>query len=393
MKKLIAAATPYAISIRQKLHQIPELKYEEFKTATLIEKILESYGYQVQSGVGKTGLVAILDSGKSGKTVSLRADMDALPIEEPKENKYCSQHPGKMHACGHDGHCATVLLCAKVLSELKDEFTGKIKFIFQPAEEGGKGALAMIEDGVLDNPKVDAIFGYHNWPGLPLGQLGVKEGVILAGNGRFEITITGKVAHTAQPENAINPVTVGAELITKLDIVRKKISSPDCIINPYAFNSGDWTKGMSTQVHLVGLYYIGSAEALHNIKTEIQNLCDDIATSTHTKIKLDFTEFLSPTINTAFETKLMTSAAKKHLEELKITELSSCLIASEDFSEYLKKVPGCFFMVGLGEDAAPVHTREYQYNDIILPISATLLCQTIIDYLNNSVVLNNYTGK
>lgn len=196
VKDSIKEFVPRAIAIRHELHQIPELKYEEFKTSAFISSILKSYGCEVTTGIAKTGLVTVIDSGKPGKTVALRADIDALPLKENTHLSYQSQHSDRMHACGHDGHTATLLLVAQVLQEIKDQFCGKVKLIFQPAEEGGKGSLAMINDGVLEDPKVDAIFGYHNWPGLALGKVGTRAGTILVATGRFEILIRGRVARS-----------------------------------------------------------------------------------------------------------------------------------------------------------------------------------------------------
>ena len=175
-------------SIRRHLHQIPELAYEEKETSAFVRQKLVEYGYEIQTVIAKTGVVALLDTGKPGKTIALRADMDALPIQEETGLPYQSKNKGKMHACGHDGHTTTLLAVAWLLQQIKSDLSGKIKLIFQPAEEGGKGSLAMINEGVLENPKVDAIFGYHNWPGLPEGMVALRSGTLLAGNGRFEIT-------------------------------------------------------------------------------------------------------------------------------------------------------------------------------------------------------------
>jgi len=189
--------------------------------------------------MAKTGVVTIIDSGKPGDTVALRADIDALPIQETTNLPYQSQHSEKMHACGHDGHTATLLLVAYLLTNTKDEFCGRVKLIFQPAEEGGKGSLAMIMDGVLENPTVDAIFGYHNWPGLSLGKVGTRVGTILVATGRFELVVTGKIAHTSMPQNAINPVVIGAKIVTALENMQKTVSASGTIVNVVRFDSGE----------------------------------------------------------------------------------------------------------------------------------------------------------
>lgn len=193
MKNILNELTPYYQNLRQQIHANPELKYEEHETAALVAAELKKMGLTPQTGIGKTGVVAVLDSGKPGKTIALRADMDALPIQEETHLPYASKNPGKMHACGHDGHTAALLATAATLVQIKDKFSGKIKFIFQPAEEGGAGARAMIEDGVLKNPNIDAIFACHNHPGDKAGVISTKLGTIFYSNSYFTIKIRGKV--------------------------------------------------------------------------------------------------------------------------------------------------------------------------------------------------------
>lgn len=381
---LIKRNLPEAIEARHYLHQIPELKYEEFKTSAFIAEKLKSFGCDVSTGIGKTGIVALIDSGKPGKTVALRADMDALPIQEATNIYYRSVHEGRMHACGHDGHSATLLTVAWLLQQMKDQFIGKIKLIFQPAEEGGKGSLAMIQDGVLESPKVDAIFGYHNWPGLAEGKVGVRVGGILAGNGRIEITIHGKIAHTAMPQNAINPVTIGAKLITSLDSFRNKYNSNAAIINVTHFQGGNPSGAMSDQAKIIALYYVEDEALLSKIKSDVQVMSEQISKEYHAIIKSDFFEWHSPTINTPVETELLLNIAHSYLPSEDVIELNSCKMAAEDFSEYLKRVPGCFFLIGAGETAAPVHTTEFDFPDKIIPIAAKLLCLTAINFCNNA---------
>lgn len=189
MRSAIQRLLPEIIKIRHQIHENPELCYQEIQTSALVINTLEKFGYQVTKNIGITGVSAILDSGKPGKTVALRADMDALPLQENTSLPYQSKIAGKMHACGHDGHTATLLSVAGVLKDMMNEFKGKIKFIFQPAEEGGAGAAAMIKDGILENPKVDAIFGYHNVPFLPLGVVATKSDCLLAAMDIFTISI------------------------------------------------------------------------------------------------------------------------------------------------------------------------------------------------------------
>lgn len=367
------------IKIRHDLHQIPELAYQEIKTGAYIIKVLEDYGYEVIKNIGKTGFIAILDTHVPGETIALRADMDALPFQENNPLPYKSTHKNVMHACGHDGHCATLLAVAFVLQKIKKQLKGKIKFIFQPAEEGGKGSLAMINDGVLAN--VNAIFGYHNWPGLPVGVIGIKDGPILAGSGRFEIFIKGKTAHTSQPENAINPVILSSKIINELEKFRSTLDKTLGIINITHVNAGLDSGAMSDNGKIIGLYYVDSPETIEKIKQKVHLISEDVCSSYHASVNIQFSEFLSPTINTSKETLLVLNAAKKIVDNEKIEILEKCMIASEDFSEYLKSVNGCFFLVGAGLEHSPVHTPQFDFNDQIIFNAAAVLSQSVVDYL------------
>ena len=352
-----------AIQIRHQLHQIPELKFEERKTSEFIVATLRSYGYEIQEGVGKTGVVTTLDSGKPGRTIAFRADIDALPISESTGVPYQSKHQGIMHACGHDGHTATLLLVARTLQQIKSQLRGKIKLIFQPAEEGGKGSTAMIQDGVLEDPAVDAIFGYHNWPGLPLNAVATRSGCILAGSGRFEIILQGKRAHLADPKSAINPVVIGAGIVQKIDA----LSIPMTIVNILGFNSGDWKQGTSEQTEIVGCYFSEGEEPYLQLKHSIESIV-----GAHGSIA--FHEFQSPTINTTSETELLFSAAHT-IRVTNVQRLQGCKMAAEDFSEYLKHVPGCYFLIGAGESTPSLHTPLYNFPDEILAPAAQLMVQ------------------
>ena len=370
---------PKILNIRQQLHQIPELKYEEVKTAKLITETLKSFGYTVQEGIAKTGLIAILDTGKPGKTIGLRADMDALPIDEPQTNSYRSMHPGKMHACGHDGHCATLLAVAYALYQVKDNLKGKIKFIFQPAEEGGKGSTAMIEAGALKNPPVDEIYAFHNWPGLAEGIIAVRPGTILLGNGRIEITIKGKPAHTAQPENAVNPVILGSEVITQLEMKRFNAALNPTVLNILSFNTGE-LRGMAEKAEIIAVYYTETENHLDELKAQIHEVCDRVKEIYKTDIIVAYKPFHSPTINTVNESEKIAQAASNLYGNQKSLKLEKSMIASEDFSEYLKHVPGCFFLVGAGEQAKSVHTEQFQFNENVILIAANVICEMVINH-------------
>lgn len=377
LQERIKHVLPSVIALRHALHKIPELKYQEFKTAKLITQTLIAHGYKPQTKVAGTGIVATLDTGKPGKTIALRADMDALPLTEPKGLAYRSQHEGCMHACGHDGHCATVLGVAILCQQLRPQLTGKIKFIFQPAEEGGKGSTKMIEAGVLDNPPVDAIYGYHNWPGLPKGCVASKTGAILVGNGRFSITIKGKPQHSANLSPQASSLTVGALFIQ--EIAKFNQSYTHDAFNCLSFQSASLEKYMDNTVEIIGVYYVESEHALNRFKQLLGKLTLQATEKKAFDLQTQITAFHCPTVNHDKPTEHVFKIANQLLGSDKIEVLAKPQLASEDFSEYAKHVPASFFLVGTGRDAARVHTQDYQFEDDILEVAITMfimLCQT-----------------
>lgn len=368
-------------SIRRQLHQIPELGYEERETSSFIRKKLTEYGYESLEILAKTGIVAILDTGKPGKTLAFRADIDALPINEETGLSYQSKNTGKMHACGHDGHTATLLALAWLLQQepVKSALSGKIKLIFQPAEEGGKGSLKMIKEGVLENPQVDAIFGYHNWPGLPEGVIAARSGPILAGSGRFEVAIHGQLGHMAMRKEGVNAITTGARMVSQIDQMCDELDPKCAVLNILSFNGGSREKGMSAHSDIMGVYYVESADILEEIKQKVVKICEEIAQTHGATVDVSFKQFHPPTVNSHNETQLVLDNARLLYGGGGVRELSSCMMVAEDFSEYLQRVPGCFFLVGAGENAPSVHTSQFDFNDRIIPIVAALFAQLAIE--------------
>lgn len=286
-----------------------------------------------------------------------------------------------MHACGHDGHTASLLLTAYVLQQIKHEFQGKVKLIFQPAEEGGKGSTILIEEGVLQNPTVDAIFAWHIWPGLSLNTIAAKPGTILAGNGRFEINITVHIAHMSMPNAAINPVTVGASLITAIDQLREKYRNYFAVINIIRFDCGEMKGGMTDTAKIIGVYFIENDDVLCKIKNDMQIEIDKAIRATQATIKATYYPFHTPTINTKIETELVLYTAHELFSIESVMTLPNILTASEDFSEYLLHVPGCFFLIGAGINSALVHTNKFDFPDEVSTTATLMMCCLAINYL------------
>lgn len=383
MQALIDDIYPYYCKIRHQIHARPELRYEENLTAELIIKELQKIGLTPQANIGQTGVVAILDTGKPGKTVGLRADMDALPITEDTSLDYKSQHHGKMHACGHDGHVATLLGVAHVLYQMRHLFSGKVKFIFQPAEEGGAGAKAMIEDGVLENPSLDAIFAYHNYPGIPTGTILARPGCTMYGNTEFSMLIRGKGGHAAMPEWAIDPIAIAAEIIQKVRTVMLSFAEdlePSVIIITQV-RSGIATNVIPEVAHLSGTIRASSINNFAEVQKRLESTLEILEQNFNAKIELSFNEIYPPTINTPEETDFVFSQASLLLGEKNVNLKPASARASEDFSFFLQKVPGCYFFIGNGENSASCHNPKYNFNDEVLPIAIKLLSNIAINYL------------
>lgn len=385
IQKLLEQLLPEIIQARQSLHACPELRYEEYETAKLVAQFLNRWGYGVNTSLAKTGITAILDSGKPGKTVALRADMDALPILEKTGLPYASKNTGKMHACGHDGHTATLLAVAGTLIQCRELFNGKIKFIFQPAEEGGAGAAEMIKAGALENPKVDAIFGYHNMP-LPFGKISVKSECIFAGADFLSIKIHGKEAHAAFPEKSIDPIWIGSSIVQALQSV---VSRGIAAINPAVlsvteFHAGNTISIIPEKARLTISLRTTSPEIRAQALEQCRNITSGIAQSFGASVNIETISECPPTMNTAFETDLVLRTAHDLYGESNVIQMKNPTMATEDFAFYLEKIPGCFFLVGNGEVNSVLHTSSYHFQDSIIPIAASVLIKSAINFLNST---------
>lgn len=378
----LAELLPEITAIRQTIHTHPELKYEEYATAELIANYLQRWGYTITTGIAKTGISAVIDSGKPGKTVALRADMDGLPILEQTGLPYASKNVGKMHACGHDGHMATLLAVAATLTHCRDQFKGRIKLIFQPAEEGGAGALEMIKHGVLENPKVDAIFGYHNIP-MPIGTIGVKSGCIFAGANFFSIKIRGKGGHAAFPERAIDPIWIGSNIIQALQsVVTRNLSAlQPVVLSVTEFHGGNTVNVIPEEARITVSLRTTSAHTRDKALGLCQKISAGIAESFGGQAEMEMLHECPPTVNHVEEAEWVLRTAHELFGESKTIHLNDPLMVTEDFAYFLEKVPGCFFVVGNGEDVV-LHTPHYNFQDSIIPVAASLLMQTAMSYLN-----------
>ena len=364
-------------AIRRDLHAHPELGMEEHRTAALVARKLEEWGIEVHRGVGGTGVVGVLRSGNGEQAIGLRADMDALPMEEANDLPYRSTANGRMHACGHDGHTTMLLGAARYLAETR-AFNGTVNFIFQPGEEGCGGALAMLKDGLFERFPCNQIFAMHNRPGLPVGQYAIRPGPTAAGGAFFDITVEGKGSHGARPEAGIDPVLAACHITAALQsIVSRTVSPMDtAVVSVTKISGGDAYNIIPQFAKISGTARFFSDKARAQIETGLQRVAEGVAAGFGASASLDFRLIFAPTINAPEQTERFAAAAAELVGEDKITRTNQPGMGSEDFSFMMQQVPGAYLHVGNG-DSAPVHNQHYNFNDEAIPYGAALLARVI----------------
>ncbi len=370
-------------AIRRDLHQYPELGFNEHRTAEKIAQYLEQWQIPIHRGLGGTGVVGILKGEAGpGPAVGLRADIDALPMPEINEFPHKSQHEGLMHACGHDGHTAMLLAAARYLSEHRD-FPGTVYVIFQPAEEGLAGAKEMIEDGLFELFPMDAIFGLHNWPGLPAGHFGLRTGAIMASSSTFTITIQGKGAHGAMPNLGADPVMAAVHIAQGLQsIISRNLDPLDhAVLSVTQIHAGSADNVIPDHAELRGTVRTFSYETLDLIEQRMQAICELNAQSLGCSARLDFQRRYPPTINHADPTAFCAELLQDWRGPENVTYPVTPSMGAEDFSFMLEKVPGCYLFLGNGDGdhrtqghglgPCTLHNGSYDFNDELIPIGAT----------------------
>ena len=361
---------------RHHLHQFPETAFEETDTAAYISDRLQSFGMEVHSGLGRTGVVASLSAGTGTRKIALRADMDALYIQEQNDFSYKSKNAGKMHACGHDGHSAMLLGAAQYLSSTKN-FNGTVHFIFQPAEEGRAGAKQMIEDGLFDLFPTDSVYGMHNFPDIPLGHFAVKSGPVMAAFDCFEIQILGLGTHAAMPHLGKDPIIVAAQIINALqNIVSRNINPADsAVVSITQIHAGNTWNAIPETVTLRGTFRCFRAEIQSSIKAGIsqlvQSICDGFGVSSEIVFNPENPGY-PVTMNNPKETQIAAQAAAAVAGENHVDLNPTPSMGSEDFAYMLQEKPGCYIWIGNGPSTGSclLHNPNYDFNDEILPIGA-----------------------
>jgi hippurate hydrolase len=364
-------------TIRQDIHAHPELGLEEHRTADLVARKLQEWGIEVHRGVGTTGVVGVLRSGNGEGTIGLRADMDALPIVEANDISYRSRNQGKMHACGHDGHTTMLLGAARYLAETRN-FNGTVNFIFQPGEEGVGGALAMLQDDLFQRFPCNAVYGMHNRPGMPVGKFGITPGTAMAGGGFFDITLTGKGAHGARPEESIDPVLVACHIGTALQsIVARNVSPREtAVVSVTRILSGDAYNVIPQTATLGGTVRTMSRDTMTLIEQNMRRITDGVAAGFGATAEVDFRLIFAPLVNHPAEFDAVADAAAELVGDANVNRRQAPAQASEDFSFMLERVPGAYINLGNG-DCAPVHNHHYDFNDAAIPYGSALFARLV----------------
>ena len=369
----IAEFTDEITAWRRDLHEHPELDYDVHRTAGIVAEKLRAFGCdEVVTGIGRTGVVGVIKGRLPGdKVIGLRADMDALPILETTGKAYASTIPGKMHACGHDGHTSMLLGAAKYLAETRN-FAGSAVVIFQPAEEGGGGGKAMVQDGMMDRFGITEVYGMHNLPGMPVGQFGVRSGPIMAAADKFEIKIEGKGAHAAMPHLAIDTVLIGSQLVTGLQSIVSRNVDPleSAVLSVTTFHAGDAFNVLPQDAVLRGTVRTFNPEIQDHVQERMQAVVNAFASMHGATITLSYQRGYPVTRNHATETDFAAQIASEIAGSDRVNRSIAPMMGAEDFSYMLNERPGCFIFIGNGPSAG-LHHPAYDFDDSVIPLGVS----------------------
>ncbi len=378
----LRADTATVTAIRRDLHAHPELCFEEHRTADVVARTLAEAGIEVHRGIGRTGVVGVLRHGSSARGIGLRADMDALPMTERNTFAHASRHPGRMHACGHDGHTAMLLAAARQLARQR-RWDGSIYLVFQPAEEGGGGAREMIRDGLFERFPMEAIFGMHNWPGLAVGQFAVCDGPAMASSNEFRITVSGRGAHAALPHNGIDPVPVACQMVQAFQtiVTRNKKPVDAAVLSVTMIHAGEATNVVPDRCEIQGTVRTFTLPVLDLIEQRMREIATHTCAAFGAQCAFEFRRNYPPTINHPAAAGFVREVMREVAGAANTLEFEPTM-GAEDFSYFLLEKPGAYFVIGNGDgahrgsghDAGPcmLHNPHYDFNDELIPLGATL---------------------
>jgi amidohydrolase len=374
----IAEFHPEMTEWRRDFHAHPEIAYEEFRTSEIVAAKLEEWGIEVHRGLGGTGVVGTLRGahpGPEGRAIGLRADMDALPMHEEADIPHASKNPGRMHACGHDGHTTMLLGAARYLAETRN-FAGTVRFIFQPAEEGRGGAKRMVEEGLFDLFPCDEIFGIHNWPSMPVGTMGVRSGAMMAAADLFEIRLTGRGGHGAMPHFSIDPVVVAAHLVTALQTLVSRNTDPadSSVLSVTKINGGTAFNVIPNDASIAGTIRTFRESTRDMMEDGVRRIATSVAAAFGATAEIRYQRNYPATVNSAPQADFVAEVAAEVLGAENVRRDFDPSMGAEDFSFMLQKRPGAYLWLGQGGEAGGcmLHNPRYDFNDEILPVGASL---------------------
>ena len=373
---------------RRSIHEHPELAFQEVRTAALVSERLTEIGIDHVTGIAETGVVATITGARPGRTVILRGDMDALPILEETEVPFASQNPGVMHACGHDSHTAMLLGAAQLLHDRRSELAGTVKLMFQPAEEGGGGAKLMLDEGLLDDPPVDAAFMIHVHPDLPMGSVGFRSGPSMAGMSRFEIEIRGRGGHAARPHQAVDPVVISAHIVTALQTLVSRELDPTAmgLVTMGSITSGTAANVIPDTALIKGTLRAHDPKVMEQLRTRLVELAGGVAAAMRAEAEIRWGMSYPPLACDDAMTELAAGAARDLLGAQAVQE-TPISMGSEDFAFVLERVPGSVIRLGVRAEnwatVLPVHTATFDIDEDALPIGAATMASVVISYLGS----------
>jgi amidohydrolase len=373
------------VTWRHHIHKHPELSFKEDLTSDYIASVLEANDIEMHRGLAVTGIVATIHGKKEGRVIGLRADMDALPIQEKNDFSHKSVHDGKMHACGHDGH-STMLLGAAVHLKENNNFSGTVHFIFQPAEEGGGGGRVMVEEGIFEKFPCEAVYGMHNWPGMAEGQFAVHDTAVMAANETLKISIKGKGGHAAMPDQCVDPVVIGAQIITALQSVVSRNVAPldSAVVSITMLDAGFVSNVIPNDMNLTGSLRYFSTDVGNEVKAKIKKIVEGISHSMGATATFSSTPNYPATVNTPKHAELCANAAAEVVGSGNVLRNEKPSMGSEDFSFLLNASEGAYIWIGNGlvpedgpEGGCMLHNTEYDFNDEILPLGSSYWVQLV----------------
>jgi amidohydrolase len=371
------------IHTRRDLHRIPETAYTEKKTSAYVADYLTREGLDIQTEIAQYGVVGLLDTGKPGPTLMIRADMDALPLEEDTGLAFASRHKGAMHACGHDSHMAMVLGASTVFPKMKNELTGKVKFLFQPAEEGPGGAKPMIEAGVMENPTVDYAIGCHLWPQLPEGTIGVRPGPVMAAMDRFDIKIFGKAGHGAMPHLCVDALEIGTQVVNALQRIVSRHMDPmqPTVVTIGSFHAGTAFNIIPDKADLSGTTRTFDLDFWKSSQERVEKIIRGVCESMGADFELKYAFAYPPTINDDFMADVVGRCAAIVVGEENV-RVPEKVMGGEDFSYFAQNAKGCFFFLGVGrEGGSPVHNPKFDFKEELMLLGVETYCRVALELL------------